>query len=182
MITFSTISIVIGLVYGLINVYALVGPDAFRKTALAVPRSLPVGYVFMLISTAWFLYNVNAEQIADFANYKKLMLGGFGILGIGSCFYLKDYLASRGFAVFLLLLAKLVCDSGRWVDSSLRLLLITWAYVWVIVGMWWTVSPYRMRDWIEWNVNDPGRLRILSGLRAAFGFALVGLGVTVFRG
>lgn len=182
MLTFSTVTIVIGLVYGLVNVHALVNPDAWRKTALALPRSLPAGYLLMLVSTAWFLAYVNQEDIADLASYKKVMLGGFGILGVGSCYYLRDYLAARGFAVFLLLLAKLVCDTGRWVESPLRLLVITWAYVWVLAGMWWTVSPYRMRDWIEWNVNDPGRLRLLSGLRAAFGFLLVGLGVTVFRG
>lgn len=182
MITFSTVTIAIGLFYGLLNAYALVNPEGYKKFAVSVPRSLPIGYVLMLVSTAWFLYNVNAEQIADFANYKRIMLGGFGILGVGSCFYLKDYLAARGFAVFLLLLAKLVCDMGRWVESPLRLIVITWAYVWVIAGMWWTISPFRMRDWIEWNVNDAGRLRLLSGLRAVFGFILVGLGATVFRG
>ncbi|MBL6764564.1 MAG: hypothetical protein ISQ14_06385 [Verrucomicrobiae bacterium] len=182
MITFSTVTIVIGLVYGLINVYAAANPEQYRQFALKAPRSMTLGCTLILISTAWFLYNVNAEKIADFASYKKLMLGGFGILGVGSCFYLKDHIGARGLAIFLLLLAKLVCDTGRWVESPLRLIMITWAYVWVFVGMWWTVSPYRMRDWIEWNVGDSGRLRLLSGIRALFGFILVGLGATVFRG
>jgi hypothetical protein len=182
MTTFSTLTMLIGAAYGLINIHAMVNPDAWRRTALALPRSLPVGYVMMLVSTAWFLHYVQQEDIADLASYKKLMLGGFGVLGIGSCYYLKDYLGARGFAVFLLLLAKLVCDTGRWVETPLRWLMITWAYVWVLVGMWWTVSPFRMRDWLEWNVRDPARLRVLSGLRAAFGFLLVALGATVFRG
>ena len=116
----------------------------------------------------WFLYYVKLEEIADFEAFKKYMLIGFGGLGVATCIYLKDYLSIRGLAVFLLLLAKLTCDTGRWVETPLRLIVITWAYVWIIVGMWWTISPWRGRDWLEWNVSDLGRLKQLSIARLPF--------------
>lgn len=180
--TFSTITILLGVGYLLPQIYALVNPEGFRKKARAFPRNLGAGYFLTMVATLWFLYYVQLEQIADFAMWKKYMLGGFAALGVGVCIYLKDFLAIRGLAVFLLLLAKAVCDSGRWVESDLRLFVITWAYLWIIVGMWWTISPWRGRDWIEWNVCNDTRLRILSGLRAAFSIAVVVMGATVFRG
>jgi hypothetical protein len=179
--TFSTITIILGVVYLLPQVYALVNPDGFKTAARAFPRNTKVGYVLTLAATAWFLYYVQLEEIADFEGYKKFMLAGFAALGVGTCIYLKDLLAIRGLAVFLLLLAKLVCDTGRWVDTPLRLLVITWAYVWILAGMWWTISPWRGRDWLEWNVSDATRLRILSGLRAAFSIAVIAMGATIFR-
>ncbi len=179
---FSTITIILGVCYLVPQIYALTNPEGFRKTARAFPRNVRVGYVLTLAATAWFLYYVQLEEIADFEGYKKFMLAGFAALGAGACIYLKDFLAIRGLAVLLLVLAKLVCDTGRWVETPLRLIVITWAYVWTITGMWWTISPWRGRDWLEWNVGDDTRLRILSGLRAAFSIGVIVMGATVFRG
>lgn len=180
--TFSTITIAVGLVYGLLQIYALAKPEDFQRRARAFPRDITSGYVLMLAATVWFLYYVKLEEIADFEAFKKYMLAGFGGLGVATCVYLKDYLSVRGFAVVLLLLAKLTCDTGRWVESPLRLIVITWAYVWIFVGMWWTISPWRGRDWLEWNVSDLNRLRIISGVRLVFSLAVIAMGATVFKG
>ena len=180
--TFSIITMALGVVYLVPQIYALTNPEGFKEQARKFPRSLPIGYVLTLAATAWFLYYVQQEQIADFAAWKKYMLAGFAALGVGTCIYLKDFLAIRGLAVFLLVLAKLVVDTGRWVETPLRLFVITWAYLWIIAGMWWTISPWRGRDWIEWNVSDDSRLRILSGVRAVFSIGVIVMGATVFRG
>ncbi len=180
--TFSTVTITVGLVYGLLQLYALMKPEEFQKRARAFPRDITSGYVLTLAATLWFLYYVKLEEIADFEAFKKYMLIGFGGLGVATCIYLKDYLSIRGLAVFLLLLAKLTCDTGRWVETPLRLIVITWAYVWIIVGMWWTISPWRGRDWLEWNVSDLGRLKQLSIARLALSIAVIAMGATVFKG
>lgn len=180
--TFSLVTILVGIAYGLPQVYALMNPEDFKKRLKAFPRDVTIGYVLMWISTCWFLYNVHLEEIADFAAYKNLMLGGFAAVGVGTCIYLRDFIGARGLAVFLLLLAKLVVDTGRWVESPLRLIVITWAYVWIIAGMWWTISPWRCRDWFEWNIADDGRFKLLTIIRAAFALLVIVLGATVFRG
>jgi len=180
--TFSIVTILIGVAYGLPQVYGLMNPDAFKQRLKAFPRDVTMGYVLMLISTCWFLYNVYQEDISDFEAYKNLMLGGFAAVGIGSCIYLRDFLGARGLAVFLLLLAKLVVDTGRWVETPLRLIVITWAYVWILAGMWWTISPWRCRDWLAWNMADEARFKLLTMIRAAFSILVIILGATVFRG
>ena len=108
------------------------------------------------------------------------MLIGFGALGVASCIYVKDFLAVRGYAVLLLLLAKLMVETARWVDSDWRLVIVTWAYIWALGGMWFTISPWRVRDIILWTTATESRIRFICGIRGAFGLLVIGLGVFIF--
>ena len=135
----------------------------------------------MGLGTAWFLWNLNNEAISDFAAYKSVMLFGFGAVGVLTCIFVRDFLAVRGLAVVLLLLGKLMLDTARWHDSEWRLVVSTLAYVWIIAGMWFTVSPWRLRDLIQWATANERRLRLVSAVRLALGAFLVILGLTVFR-
>ncbi|MGV3774910.1 MAG: hypothetical protein ACO1QB_18575 [Verrucomicrobiales bacterium] len=177
----STLAILIGLVYAIPQIWALANPVAFSKAARKFPRSEPWGFALMGLATVWFLYNVNAETIADFAAYKKLMLIGFGAIGFGACIFVRDFLAVRGLAVFMLLLAWFTLNFTRPAESEWRLVLVTWAYLWVIVGMWLTISPWRFRDYLNWTTATPGRLRATSGIRLALGLLVAALGFTVFK-
>jgi hypothetical protein len=91
-----------------------------------------------------------------------------------------DFLAVRGLAVVLLLLAKAMLDAQRWADSEWRLVIAVWGYLLVLAGMWFTVSPWRLRDLIHWGTANEKRTRVLSGLRMAFGLFVAILGLTVF--
>lgn len=179
----STLAICLGLGYALPQAYALADPKGFTGHARRFSRSLPMGYALMGLATAWFLYNVSLESIADFAAYKKHMMVAFGLIGLGCCIFVTDFLAVRGFAVLLLLLAKLMVDAGRpHLGETPWVLVNQWAaYGLVVLGVWLTVAPYRLRDWIEWNVARPPRLRTISAVRLLAGLAFALLGVVVFR-
>src|SRR4029077_2472084 len=81
---------------------------------------------------------LSQESISDFAAYKSALLGGFAAVGIASCIFVQDFLAVRGLAVVFLVLAKLMVDTARWNPSEWRLVVVTWAYVLVIAGIWFT--------------------------------------------
>jgi hypothetical protein len=179
--TLSTLAIIIGGAYCLPQLYALAKPKEFAATARAFPRSEPIGFLLMGIGTIWFLYNLNAEAIADFAAYKKWMLTGFAALGLLTCIYVRDYLAVRGLSVCLLLLAWLTLNHTRWADSPARLVLVVWAYLWIIAAMWFTVSPWRLRDFLNWWTADERRIRTGGVLQLALGVVVLILGATVFR-
>ena len=177
----STLSILLGLGMGLPQIYGLMNPARFREGVRKFPRSETWGYALMLIGTAWFLWNLNAENISDFAAYKRLMLIGFAAVGIATCIYVRDFLAVRGLAIVFLLLAKLMVDTARWADTEWRLVIVTWAYVLVVAGMWFTISPWRLRDLLNWATATDTRVRVGSGIRLAFGLFVAVLGLTVFR-
>ena len=179
----STLAILLGLGFGLPQLYGLLKPTKFREAVRKFPRNEPWGYALMLLGTAWFLWNLKNENIADFASYKSALLAGFALVGIATCVFVRDFLAVRGLAVVFLLLAKLMVDTGRpgLGDSSWVLVIQTWAYVLVIAGMWFTISPWRMRDFIQWGTATDQRVRVGSGLRLAFGLFVAILGLTEFR-
>lgn len=179
-INLSTLAVVLGLLVLAPNIYGLLKPANFGAALRRFPRSLPWGVALMLLATAWFIYYVSIEEVADFAPLKKYLYGLFIAVGVGSCFYVRDFLAARGAAVLMLLLAKLMVDTAHWADSDWRLVIVAWAYVLVIAGMWFTISPWRMRDLIAWATANDKRIRVTSALRAAFGFLVLVLGLTAF--
>ena len=180
--TLATFSILLGIVSAAANGYVFLNPGIAQKLAPRFPRNLPLGYVLMGLATVWFLYNLNLEQTDDFLALKKPMMIGFGAVGIMTCIYVTDFLPVRGLAISLMLLAKYVLDLSRWADTQWRLMFSVWAYVMILAGMWWTISPWRLRDLINWAVADLQRLKLFAGIKAGFGLLLIILGLTVFRG
>lgn len=176
----STLAVGLGLLFLLPQLYGLLKPQAFAAAARRFPRSENWGYLLMGLGTGWFLWNLNAETISDFAAYKRVMLIGFGAIGIGTCIFVKDFLAVRGLAVVLLLAAKLMLDTARWHDSEWRLVIAIWAYVMILAGMWFIISPWRLRDIIHWQTASDQRIKTGSAIRLAFAVFVIFLGLTQF--
>ena len=179
----STLSIILGLGMGLPQIYGLTNPQQFAASVRKFPRNVPIGIVLMLIGTAWFLWNLNNESISDFGTYKSWLMCFFGAVGIGTCLFIQDFIAVRGLGVVLLLLAKLMVDTGRPMlgVTHWALVIQAWAYVLIIAGMWLTISPWRLRDLLNWATATEARVRIGSGIRLAFGLFIAALGLTAFR-
>jgi hypothetical protein len=178
----STLAILLGLGLGLPQIYGLLKPAEFAAAVRKFPRSLAWGYALMLFGTVWFLWNLSQESIADFASYKNALFIGFAAIGIGTCIFVQDFLAIRGLAIVLLLLAKLMVDTGRpYLDNTHWTLVIqTWAYVMVLAGIWFTVSPWRLRDILEWATANDKRVKLGCGIRLAFGLFVALLGLVKF--
>jgi len=179
----SLLSILLGLGMAAPQVYGLVRPTAFAAAVRKFPRHVPTGVFLMLLATAWFLWLVKQEPIADFAAFKPHMLAVFAAIGVATCIFVQDYLAVRGLAVVLLLLAKLMVDTGRphLGETAWVLLIQTWAYVLVVAGIWFTVTPWRLRDFLNWATANEKRVKIGSAIRLGFALLVVVLGCTAFR-
>ena len=183
-LSLSLLSLLLGIGAGLPQVYGLARPGQLGAAARQFPRNFAAGVVLMLLGTAWFVWNVSVEPIADFSAFKPYMMAGFAGVGVLSCVFVRDFLAVRGLAVLLLLLGKLMVDTGRphLSESPFVLVIQTWAYVLVVAGIWLTVTPWKLRDFVNWANATEARTRFLSGVRLAFAAFVAGLGVTVFRG
>ncbi len=179
----SILSILLGAGMSVPQIYGLTKPAQFAAAARKFPRNLPAGIALMLLATAGFIWNVNLEPIADFSAFKPYMMAGFAAVGILSCIFVQDFLAVRGLAVVMLLLAKLMVDTGRpHLDQSPWVLVIqVWAYLLVIGGIWFTVAPWKLRDVLNWATATEDRIRIGSGIRLAFAVFVLLLGLTAFR-
>jgi len=179
-IKLSVLAIIMGLGLALPQIYGLLKPAAFAAKVRKFPRSLPAGIFLMLLGTGWFVYYLSLESISDFASYKSVLLGGFAAVGIASCIFVQDLLAVRGLAVVFLVLAKLMVDTARPHDTEWRLVVVTWAYLLVVGGIWFTIYPWHLRDMLNWATASEKRVRVGSALRLAFGLFVAALVFTVF--
>ena len=179
----SLLSILLGLGMAVPQVYGLLKPEGFTVAVRKFPRHLPTGIFLMLLGTAWFVWNVKVEPISDFESMKPYMMAAFTAIGIGACFFVQDFLAVRGLAVVFLLLAKVMVDTGRpHLDETPWVLLIrTWAYGFVLAGIWFTIAPWRLRDLLHWATATEQRVKVGSAIRLAFALLVVMLGLTAFR-
>ena len=179
----SLLSILFGVGIGLPQVYGLARPAQLAAAARKFPRNLAAGVALMLLGTAWFVWNVNNEPIADFSAFKPYMIAGFIAVGVGSCIFVQDFLAVRGLAVVLLLFGKLLVDTGRphLGESPFVIFIQAVAYVYVVLGIWFTIWPWKLRDLINWATATEARTRLLSGVRLAFAAFVLILGLTAFR-
>jgi hypothetical protein len=179
----SILSLLLGAGLSVPQIYGLTKPAQFAAAARKFPRNLTAGIVLMLLATAGFVWNVNIEPIADFSAFKPYLMTGFVAVGVLSCVYVQDFLAVRGLAVVMLLLAKLMVDAGRphLGQSPWVWLIQFWAYLFVVVGIWFTVTPWKLRDILNWATATEDRIRIGSGIRLAFAVFVMLLGLTAFR-
>ena len=179
----SLLSILLGLGVSVPQIYGLTKPAQFAAAARKFPRNLPVGIVLMLLATAWFVWNVNVEPIADFSVFKPYMIAGFVAVGVLACVFVQDFLAVRGLAVVLLLLAKLMVDTGRphLVQTSWVYVIQIWAYLLVAAGVWFAWMPWKLRDILNWATATEDRIRSGSAIRLVFALFVVILGLTAFR-
>ena len=183
-LSLSLLTIVLGAGMSVPQIYGLARPTNFAAAARKFPRNYPLGVVLMLLATGWFVWSVNNEPIADFSAYKPAMLAGFTAVGVLSCIFVRDFLAARALAVIFLLLAKLMVDTGRphLGESPFVLVIQVWAYLLVVAGIWFTITPWKLRDLLEFMTANETRVRLGSGLRLAFALFIVLLGLTAFRG
>lgn len=179
----STLAIALGLLAAAPQAYGLANPKGLTDWARKFPRHVPIGVALMLLGTAWFLYYLSLESIADFAAFKPHMMVVFAGIGLATCIFVHDFLAVRGLAIVLLCLAKLMVDTGRphLADTHWVWVIQGWAYLFIVAGIWLTISPWRLRDWITWATATESRTRMLSAIRLGFCLLVVALGATAFR-
>jgi hypothetical protein len=179
----STLSILIGLGMALPQIYGVMKPKEFAASVRKFPRNVPIGIALVLVATAWFLWILSQESVSDFATYKNVLFMLFAAVGVGTCIFVQDFIAVRGLAVLFLLLAKLMVDSGRTMlgKTHWALVIQTLAYVLVAAGIWLTLSPWRLRDFLNWATESETRVRVGSAVRLAFGLFVAVLGLTKFH-
>ena len=89
-------------------------------------------------------------------------------------YFVDELLPPRALGGLLLLLANPVLKSARWLDTEWRLVMIVIAYLWVIAGIIFVLSPFRLRQAAEFGTRTD--LRCILGGFARF---LVGVFVSV---
>jgi hypothetical protein len=94
--------------------------------------------------------------------------------------FADQFLAIRGMAALLLLIAKVTLNAADLSDSPSRLIVTVLAYLWVCIAVWMASAPHQVRDWITFITANATRCRTACSLGAVVGVFLVLLGLFVY--
>jgi hypothetical protein len=158
----------------------VIWPEQFRKHALAFPRSVLWGRVLIGIAAAIAWVVVYRAATDDWAKFRPLVVIGVPVAYWLVIKFAQPYLAVRGAAALLLLLARVMVYVTDDSDVPARLAVTTLAYVWVLAAIWMTIAPHHLRDAIQWTMASNRRCRLTCGSGVALGILLVGLGLFVY--
>ena len=107
-VSLANLSLILGVLAVAKGIWGYTSSAKAIEFTRAFPRNDNAGYVTILAAMVWFLLILKSESMSDFERYRMHFNGFILITGIGACIYLKDYLAVRGTAVLMILLAKFI--------------------------------------------------------------------------
>ena len=150
----------------------------WRQWCLRFARSERAALVFLAIASGWFLYYVSQLGEADFGNHRNLLFLGFASLAILSFFYARDFLSVRAACVVYLLFAQVILSAAFMQEPGTRLLLVAPVYLGIVLALYLTISPFRVRDFFTWLYKEQIRLRLIGGGMVLYGLLLLVLPLT----
>jgi hypothetical protein len=164
--------VIVGLILMLNGIFWCQPQDFLRPKVRGWPRSKHWGLVMFGLGSAWFLYLVTQLGVSDFGEYRHLFFFGFGALFLGTAIFVRDFLAVRGLSLLLLLAARFLLDVLYTSHTPLRLSLVVFVYVGIVLSLYWSLFPYRLRDGLEWTIRNRWRPKILAILSFTYGLVL----------
>jgi hypothetical protein len=144
-------------------------------TLKGLPRSPAATLVFFGGGVLWFLVLVarmgDADRIIGSSNAPWVV--GFAALGVLSFKYVPDFLAVRGISILILLAAwPLLQAAFMEYEHPQRLFMVTAVFLAIVAAIYLAAVPYRMRDFLQWLLERPGRSRGVGVALLAYGILL----------
>jgi hypothetical protein len=119
-------------------------------------------------------------EMGEFAPFRRPLLI---VLPIGYVLVLRfvdEFLAVRALGIICLLAAEPLLDAAFLRPEAIRLVLTVFAYILIVIGLFWVTMPYLLRDQIDWSSHNNVRWRSLHGVCLVYGITLVVLGLAFY--
>jgi len=144
------------------------------------PRSDLMGGLLLTAATAWAAWLAGTINLMEYTKYRPLFVLGVIGLGVSSWLYVREFIAVRSLGILLLMGADVLLDAAFLRYDAARLVVVSYAYVLIIEGMFMVGAPYLLRDAIDWALASPVRGKSLVVFGILFGLLLMGLGLFVY--
>jgi len=128
-----------------------------RNFLVRFPRWHAAGVALLTIDLVWGWYIAATMDWGEFQSWRMPILI-FLPVAYGFMIYLvHEFLAARALGILMLLAAMPVLDAAFMKAPVSRLLVVVLAYLWVVLGLFWTSSPHLLRDHIQFVLRAPLR-------------------------
>lgn len=164
--------ILVGLWLVASHVFALLKPGLVQPWLQAFPRNEKIGIVLVIIGFAWAYVIWSCMDLGEFFKIERpVQMVIIGVC-VGVIVYVKEFIAVRSLGFLMILAAAPMLESAFLKEPQSRLLLVVFAYVIAVKGMFWVGMPYLMRDQITWVLAKENRYKIGAIAGAAYGLLM----------
>lgn len=139
---------------GLLGV-ALPGPT--RAGAMKFPRSSVAGFLLLTLAALWSFWLLATMEMGEFAAFRRPLLIFLPFAYALVLMFVREFLAVRALGMLFLLAATPLLEAAFLRHEASRLLVTVFAYVLIVVGIFWVTMPYLKRDFIAWSARSNGR-------------------------
>ncbi len=167
------VGLAVGLALILSHAFALLSPAPVGRFLRALPRSRPAGTALLALAAIWSFWLVQTVDLGEFARLRGILAIGVPVGAVLAWRFLEEFLAVRALGILALLIADIPLDAAFLRPEVSRLLLVTLAYAWILVGLFLVGMPYVLRDLIAWLTASPARFRGAALAGIAYGGVLV---------
>ncbi len=172
--------LIAGAILVLISLPGLIRPDIFQNFAKHFPRSRVAGVALLTVDLAWSFWLLATMEMGEFAPFRRPLLIFLPIGYVLVLRFVDEFLAVRALGILCLLAAEPLLDAAFLRYEHVRLVVTVFAYLLIIVGLFWVTMPYLLREQIDWSSRNHFRWRSLHGLALVYGAALLALAVAVY--
>ena len=163
------VGILLGLALVAAHVFAALRGEQTKAFLARFPRWHLAGLVWLTVDLIWAWAIAATMDWGEFLTWRVPVLVLLPV-AYGLMIYLvHEFLAARALGMLLLLTAMPVLDAAFMKLPQSRLLVVGLAYVWVVLGLFWTSSPHLLRDHIQFMVRSPQRWQIAVWAGIAYG-------------
>jgi hypothetical protein len=177
----SIVALLIGLLALTGGGISLLAPARIRTGVAAFPRSIWPGRILATVDLVWAAYELSLMHLGMFDAW-KVHLYWLTPVAIFLCVkYLDELLSPRALGGFLLLAAGPVLDIARWHPSQWRLVVTVIAYLWILLGLTFLLSPWWFRRIAVFVTGrGDGAVSITGALKTLLGLGLIVLALLVY--
>ena len=179
-LSLQTAGYIAGALLLLFGLSGFINPRGAQNFARSLPRSRVAGFVLLTIAFFWSFWLLATMEMGEFSGFRKPLLI---ILPVGFLLvlrYVDEFLAARALGILFLLAAEPLLDAAFFRNEPSRLLVTVFAYLLIVVGLFWVTMPYLFRDQINWSARSDGRWRLTHGIALLYGAAILACAVTQY--
>ncbi len=167
------ISLFIGLLTILPGAFTLALSKKAEAVWRAFPRSVWPGRIISAVCLVWSALWISAMPLGPLMIVRQYLWLLLPLSIAAVWFLIPDLLSCRAIGGLLVLLPAPMLSAAAWHPSAFRYVIIVYAYVMSIAGMFYIAIPWLLRDNLAWLYKKPRRAQVLAFFEVAFGAALI---------
>jgi hypothetical protein len=172
-LSLQTAGFIAGLLLLLVSLPGLLMPDTARGWVTRFPRSFPIGIVLLTLGFVWSMWLLATMEMGEFASFRKPLLIAVPIGYLLVLRFVNEFLAVRALGILALLAGEPLLDAAFLRYEHSRLLVTVFAYLLIILGLFWVTMPYVLRDQLGWVTRTAARWRSISLLALLYAAAIL---------